>query len=345
MRTMRSILALALAVLWMTGCTTWTPTPVNPTLWQHKQMKIGVATARAPQASATKAGSQGLLDVAVNEAMASDLGTHLASLQPTRVPLMATQINARLRALGFQTVRIDEPIDTATLPERDPQVPGFYDRRIEALASRHGVDAILILSVRQWGTIRSYYGFIPLSDPSASFVATGQLIARDGRLLWDEMAAQTGTTGSGEWDQAPDFPNLTHAIREAEDDVMTTLGRNFFETTPQPPKAAAIPVVGGPGTPAPTESGEFDKSAARAALAEAATAAAACSGGGPGGEVDVTVTLAPSGKASSARVEEGPLVGTPTGDCIVTAFQRVTVPPFEGAPVKVRKKMSLDVHP
>jgi len=257
MRTMRSILALALAVLWTTGCTTWTPTPVDPTLWQHKQMRIGVATAKAPRASAAKAGSQGLLDMAVNEAMASDLDTHLASLQPTRVPLMATEINARLRAIGFPTVRIDEPIDTATLPERDPKVPGFYDRSIEAIASRQGVDAILILSVRQWGTVRSYYGFIPLGDPSASFVATGQLIARDERLLWDEMAARTGTTGTGEWDQAPDFPNLTHAIDEAEDDVMTSLGRSFFNTAPQPPKAAAIPVVRGPGTPAPTEKGEF----------------------------------------------------------------------------------------
>src|SRR5690349_9940588 len=65
MRMMSSILALALAVLWMTGCTAWTPTPVDPTLWQHKQMRIGVATARAPQASAIKGGSQGLLDVAV----------------------------------------------------------------------------------------------------------------------------------------------------------------------------------------------------------------------------------------------------------------------------------------
>lgn len=336
MHTTSSRLTFGLALLWVTACTPWERTPVDPALWQHKQMRIGIATAKTPPAMAVKVGAMGLLDLAINAAMASDLETHLGSLQPTRVPLMANLIETRLQAIGFSTVRIAGQIDPTTLPSRDPTAPGFYDRNVESIATSQGVDAILLLSVRQWGTSRSYYGFIPTDAPRATFVASGQLIARDGRLLWDEMGVASGTTGNDEWDQAPDFPNLTHALDEAEDDAMTWLKRSFFDTAPEPPKAAAAVV---------RKEGEFDKAAARAALTEAATVAAACTGGSPGEEVDVTVTFAPSGKISSAQVEQGPLVGTPTSDCVATAFQSLTVPSFEGVDLKMHKKVSLGVHP
>ncbi len=240
MRALRSILALGLTLLWMTGCNPWKPTPVDPTMWQNKQMRIGVAMTAPSPAASLKLGSQGLLDMAINEAMASDLDKHLATLRPVQVALVAAQFEERLRQIGFPTVHIDQPIDAAKLPERAETEPGFYDRSVEEIAARQGVDAILLISVSRWGTMRSYYGFIPTSDPTASFFVTGQLIRRDGRLLWDDRVTKVGAI-EGEWDQAPDFPNITRALDAAQKDALASLNSDFFESAPPQLQAVSPP--------------------------------------------------------------------------------------------------------
>jgi hypothetical protein len=241
-----AILAVTLTLLSMTGCATFEPIPVEPGLWQQKHMRIGVVMTHPPSAGAFKAGAQGLLDLAINESMASDLEKHLASLEPRRFTVVATQFEGRLRQMGFPVVHIDESIDPERLPERAEKKPRFYDRDIGALASTKQIDALLLLKVDGWGTTRSYYGFIPLGAPTATFHATAQLIGRDGRLLWQARFTNLKQDVGGEWDQAPDFPNLTRSIEVAEDDAVAFFEKDFFQTAPppaSPPPAPSPPVV------------------------------------------------------------------------------------------------------
>ncbi len=82
--------------------------------------------------------------------------------------------------------------------------------------------------------------------------------------------------------------------------------------------------------PAPTAS-TFDPHAARAALeAMAATASSRC-GDAATGRLRVTVTFAPSGRATHAVVEESALQGTLGGECVARLFRGVQVPPFDGS--------------
>jgi hypothetical protein len=76
-------------------------------------------------------------------------------------------------------------------------------------------------------------------------------------------------------------------------------------------------------------------------MSAAASRAMACKGDGPSGTASVSVTFAPSGRVTSAKVEGGPFSGTPTGVCIATAFRSAAVPPFDGSPITVRKSVSI----
>jgi hypothetical protein len=111
------------------------------------------------------------------------------------------------------------------------------------------------------------------------------------------------------------------------------------------PERAAVapppPVV--PPPPAPvTEAGEFDRAAARAALARAASAAASCKqADDPVGGGKVSVTFAPSGRVTSARIMGAPFQGTRIGGCIAATFHAVSVPPFTGDPVVVTKDVGI----
>ncbi|HVK71147.1 MAG TPA: hypothetical protein VM694_42110 [Polyangium sp.] len=87
---------------------------------------------------------------------------------------------------------------------------------------------------------------------------------------------------------------------------------------------------------------EFSRSAAASALGGAAGRAAGCKApGDPSGTARVSVTFAPSGRATKAQVNGPPFAGTPTGGCIAAAFRSASVPPFSGDPVTVSKSVTI----
>jgi hypothetical protein len=63
--------------------------------------------------------------------------------------------------------------------------------------------------------------------------------------------------------------------------------------------------------------------------------------GGPTGEGSVTVTFDPSGRSSSATLDGPPFEATQVGECIARRFEHLTIPPFSGPSVSVRKRFQL----
>jgi hypothetical protein len=104
-------------------------------------------------------------------------------------------------------------------------------------------------------------------------------------------------------------------------------------TTPATPKPTAAPASGG---------GDFDRSAAAAALGGATGQAAGCKAAGdPSGVAKVSVTFAPSGRVTQALVMGPPFAGTATGGCIARAFRSASVPPFAGEAQTVTKTVNI----
>jgi len=91
--------------------------------------------------------------------------------------------------------------------------------------------------------------------------------------------------------------------------------------------------------PPPAEPGtEFDRGAARDALASAAAQASSCrKQGDPSGTANLTIIFAPSGRVTSAQIQGPPFSGTPTGGCIASTMRRASVPAFSGEHVTVSK--------
>ncbi|MDI1450837.1 hypothetical protein [Polyangium sp. 6x1] len=100
-------------------------------------------------------------------------------------------------------------------------------------------------------------------------------------------------------------------------------------------KAAAPEAPSGGGN-------EFNRGAASSALGAAAGRAAGCRAPtDPSGTARVSVTFAPSGRATKAQVNGPPFAGTSTGGCIAAAFRSASVPPFSGDPVTVSKSVTI----
>jgi hypothetical protein len=119
--------------------------------------------------------------------------------------------------------------------------------------------------------------------------------------------------------------------------------RTVIERAPPAPITTAPPTaVPKPAPPVPAEDGDFDRAAAGTALAKAAAAAAGCKqADDPAGGARVSITFAPSGHVTSARVTGQPFQGTRIGACIAATFHTVIVPPFSGDPVVITKDVNV----
>jgi hypothetical protein len=69
-----------LALSTLAGCATQGPVQLDQSYWAHKPQSVGVVIAVMPKAGTLKMGNQGLLDMAINSAMADSLTKHLQSL-------------------------------------------------------------------------------------------------------------------------------------------------------------------------------------------------------------------------------------------------------------------------
>lgn len=109
----------------------------------------------------------------------------------------------------------------------------------------------------------------------------------------------------------------------------------------KPPEPAAAAAKPEPAPPA-SEGLAFDKGAALAALGAAAASAGSCkTPDGPTGTGKVSVTFAPSGRATATSVA-GALAGTDVGGCVARLFRAAKVPAFSGDPVTVSKSFSIE---
>lgn len=85
----------------------------------------------------------------------------------------------------------------------------------------------------------------------------------------------------------------------------------------------------------------FSGTAADQALDGARAGAVGCSRpGGPKGTAIVHVQIEPSGRTSDVTIAP-PFAGTPTGNCIRTAFRGVRIPAFSGGAVVMRKEVPI----
>lgn len=177
------LLPLALASLAMASC--YGPKPVDPAFVANRQQKVAVITMTAPAASVHHVGSQGLLDLALNQAMATGGRRELADY-PAQAKLdeAGKRFAKRLSGYGYKATHLaDHPtykeINPATAkPTTAKPVPGTGSY----LA---GYDAAVFLSMPAVGRAKHVYAFIPLSGSNAIAPMQGTMYStRDQQLLW-----------------------------------------------------------------------------------------------------------------------------------------------------------------
>lgn len=242
MRRILAAMSVAAAVLLTSGCASVTPQmSVNSKFWQNRQSTIGIAQTTTPAATAHMEGQQGLLDVAINQGMASDLNKKLETVETTRANNIPSNFAKLLTDRGFSVKTLAAGFDDSKLPDfkKESGSSGYFAAKDYRGLKSEGIERLLVVKVRRVGTARPYYGFIPLGGPSAVFDVSGQLVdLNTNELLWNNDSTSR-TVVPDPWDQPPSFDNIVNAVRQEMEKGSTAFERRFFTESAPAAVAAA----------------------------------------------------------------------------------------------------------
>ena len=234
MKTTSFVSSRAMVLAWVAllgGCATgYKPIQLEASFWQDRQSVVGVVTETIPEPAAQMTGGQGLLDIAINKGNAGLMVDQLKRLDVKRAAAISENLAKGLSSRGIkvnQLATIDVKKYAEFKPEANPEL--YASRNFQELKSQ-GIDRLLLVSVVNIGTVRPYYGFIPMGPPRATFAVKGQLVdLKDNKLLWYNSHSATSVIAEP-WDQEPDFPNLSAAVLKNLSDGAALFERSFFTT-------------------------------------------------------------------------------------------------------------------
>lgn len=218
----------------LSACVMVTPDiSTSDAFWQEKGLSIGIVSSKPAIAKSHKRGPQGLLDVAINEAASGGLDTYLKSIDLSKSKSATDPYQRYLSKRGFKAAKLSGQLDISSLEDftKEEGTKGhFASKDFRPLKSKYNVDRLLIVSVEQIGTIRSYYGFIPTSAPAGICIINGKIVNLDSnKLEWNHTITQEVPYKSETWREPPKYPGLTRAILSALDRSTLRLFDEFAE--------------------------------------------------------------------------------------------------------------------
>lgn len=227
---MKKILLAGLFSL-LAGCalTPQKPVSLNPSFWENRQQTVGVAVTTSAPPNATMLGQQGLLDYAINRGNAKSMIDVLEKMDITRLKNIAKEFADQLTARGFNVKTLDDPIDISKMEKFSgkSEEASFAAQDFRKYKS-DDMDKLIVISVNRVGTVRNYYGFIPLDAPQADLSLTGQMVnLNNNELMWYTKEDKKMPIAEP-WDQAPGFENVQKSVLANVDQGLESFEQSFF---------------------------------------------------------------------------------------------------------------------
>jgi len=180
-----------------------------PSNFMAKKGKIGIIWVKKdekPTADFYQTGGQGLLDIAVNNLIATTLRQCLQKeeLAPLIKKFYLNPFGEGFSLEGFEVKTIDSGYDLKKYKK-------ISDQR--QIAKEIEVDYLIILEILSFGIGRSYaLGIIPTIQPQGLTNLRCYLIDSSSDEIIAQHISKNLESSQGEWDEPPEYPNLMKAM-------------------------------------------------------------------------------------------------------------------------------------
>lgn len=213
-----SLLLLVSIITILGSCAT--KVPMNQSFFSDKKVGIMVSV---DSISTLKAGSQGLLDMAISSGRKYKEALQYASTIVKPKEAFQEVITNNLSAKNKPFIIVDDKINFTEFAKfsksEDSSNNKYYKHDLRSLKDKYGVDEMIIVNIK-YGLQISYYGMIETGKAGNVIVYTDVVNLNDNSIYYKDYD-QSLVNLKGKWDVSPDYKNLTTTIQAAVDDVLT----------------------------------------------------------------------------------------------------------------------------
>lgn len=232
MMTFKNSLSFLLIACFLVGCAVNRENqPINKQIFD-KPSTIAIAQLSGlEEPHYYKAGSQGLLDIAVTTMMTDSITKRIQEINAASIVdehyynAFKTSFEKKLFAVKIVPYVLDKK-DLERFHKND-EVFAPYD--LMFLKIKYNAEYALILDPQIFGLKRSYYGFVPVSEPYGYADIKFHIVNLTDNSIVGHYNGKSEMSVPCEWDAAPEYPELVRAAKDALTKVIKDAHRYFFE--------------------------------------------------------------------------------------------------------------------
>lgn len=220
---------LSVCVLFVTGCASL-PQQQAVDLNLNtipKQQKIGVYVSPIPKISTSFPGAGCLLCMGAASLANSSLTKQVETFQTEELAKISSIVIEQLKAKGYEVVTIGSLIPEKKLPKVKPVAGSTISKSYAGYKTQYGVDQLLVVNFFSVGVARQYSSYIPVGAPQATISAQFYMIDLASNSYSLYAPINIIKAADGEWDAPPNFPAMTNAFYQAEEEAMDFLRKPF----------------------------------------------------------------------------------------------------------------------
>lgn len=231
----RRLFSILLLASFLSGCAT-TGIAINPSFWQEKDKKIGVAFVKFREALRYRSEEPTIGHLVVGmfvknklKTTAEELDEFMKRLDISKFDAASDRFVELLQARGFNARKIEGFININRFPVFKVGCAGkFAYKDLTSLASEENIDILILFEAINYGLIGEIFTYMPSGLPRGYFMVKGEMInLNNNELLWQTTKTKEEPPVK-EWYQPPDFPELVVAIQKAADKATSELEADFF---------------------------------------------------------------------------------------------------------------------
>jgi len=199
--------------------------------WNDKSQRIGVIIGNTTAPSIYKDGHTNFSGNKLNDNDSLQLNKHLKTLNISNLSDVAHDITQQLKNKGLDVKFLSEKINLKTLRKSDKytsqQLTNFNHKTLKA---RHNIDKLVVIDLVRIGTIRNYYGFVPVNEAHGlSHLDAYVINLNNQQLEWKKSVIKKIKNTASTPNASLKFDGITKAMYLAFDQSKSSLIDQFSE--------------------------------------------------------------------------------------------------------------------
>lgn len=177
-----------------------------------------------------KEGQQGVLDFLISSAVTEEVTENIKKINVNEIieQHYFKPFESAFLTKSFKVVKACEKLKKNALVKHDGDQGKCAEFNFKNLKTSYNTDYALVLEPKLFGTMRKYYGFIPLGSPKGYADFKVYLVRLEDNAVLGYYNAEAKIEVKGDWDTPPHYAELVKSVKTALATALNNAYLHFF---------------------------------------------------------------------------------------------------------------------